>query len=238
MKNPRTAIPSESSVACCTVRPFFRLTMWSYKILHELMRKCKSWKRRGILFAVKINVSVMFYLHWISMPINHVLWTWMMRTCVAPMKMKLKCSVCSTESTTTHFNFIFCQLEFDCAMGEIERQVYIVTVSLNRNISMIIHTNSSVSFLDFLAQHTETVCCKDQGHLEASVCAPVCPLFVMDLMTCWELKLTRVKFPRLWSISTWLVVISIGDCLFCPQKEPEMSPQWDGVWPVEGNIRN
>lgn len=89
-----------------------------------------------------------------------------------------------------------------------------------------------------LAQHAETVCCKGQGHLEASVCAPVCPLFVMDVMTCWEVKLTRVKFPRLWSISTWLVVISIGDCLSCPQKEPEMSPQWDGVWSVEGNIRN
>lgn len=112
------------------------------------MRKCKSWKRRGMLFAVKINVSAI-YLHWISMPINHVLWTWMMRTCVAPVKVKLKCSVCSIESTATHFNFIFCQFEFYCAMGEMERQVCIVTVWLNRNIFIIIHTNSSVSFLDF-----------------------------------------------------------------------------------------
>ena len=39
MKNPRTAIPSESCVAADTLRPFFRLTMCIYKKLHELKDK-------------------------------------------------------------------------------------------------------------------------------------------------------------------------------------------------------
>lgn len=58
MKNPRTAMPSESSVACCTERPFFRLTMCIYGRLHKLIRQSKakqSIKRRGMLSIVNAN---------------------------------------------------------------------------------------------------------------------------------------------------------------------------------------
>lgn len=161
--------------------------------------------------------GVTLYLHWVSLPIDHVLRTGVMLG-VAPVEVKLDRWVRPIEPTSTHLHVTFCQLELHWAV----RSVYAAHGGLKKKLFLV----SYKCFFQLPSQQTEK-CCR------ASIGVPVCPVFTIDLMAGLELKL-RVKFPRLLSVSTWPVTMSTGDCLFPPQEEPGMSAQWDGVCSTEG----
>lgn len=141
------------------------------------------------------------YLHWISVVINHVLWTWMM-FCITPVKVKLDCRIYSFESTPTHFNVVH-QVTFHCGKdGEISTRTNVLKYRYIFNSRC------------------------------ATVSVPVCPVFLMELMTYGEEKLVKVKLWRLGSLQTSLVTMLIGDWLSPPQEESGRDDQWEGVWSV------
>ena len=132
---------------CASTIDYMKIWDKAKKHTHTHTHTNVHWRTHVIYSECQRTIT---YLHWISVPVNRVLRTWMMFR-ITPVEVKLERRICCVESTSAHFDCIFLQFAFHCAW---ERRrslcVFIVRVDTGGSLSVFIQMSLCPSYTQFV----------------------------------------------------------------------------------------